>query len=125
MAPRMLELRPLIGICKDKIGNEPVIQPIQNGEAVIVLDCQNELQKLSLEKDDPHLMPRINVHDDLTFIVPKDEMEKYLLIIKEVMLKIRYQWQRVPLMVEASWGTNWCDMKPTEPEHKFWGDYVR
>jgi uracil-DNA glycosylase family 4 len=94
-------------------GNEPVIQPIQNGEAVIVLDCQNELQKLSLERNDPYLMPRINVHDDLTFIMPdnNDRILEYLDEIAAVMTKIRYDWQIVPLIVEASVGYNWGDME--------------
>ena len=109
-------------------GNEPVIQPIQNGEAVIVLDCQNELQKLSLERDDPYLMPRINVHDDLTFIVPEDQKEDYAREIGRIMTKVRYRWQIVPLIVEASCGTNWCDMQPLDlpdaPHGIFEGDYV-
>jgi DNA polymerase len=105
-------------------GNEPVITPIQNGEAVIVLDCQNELQRLAIEYDDMYLMPRINVHDDLTFIVPEqeDRIEEYLDEITRVMTKVRYQWQIVPLIVEASWGYNWCDMEPIGVVE---GDYVR
>jgi uracil-DNA glycosylase family 4 len=105
-------------------GNEPVIQPIQNGEAVIILDCQNELQKLAIEYDDMYLMPRINVHDDLTFIVPEqnDRIDQYLTEIERVMTKVRYRWQIVPLIVEASVGYNWCDM---EAIHVHTGDYVK
>lgn len=105
-------------------GNEMIIQPIQNGEAVIILDCQNELQKLAIERNDPYLMPRINVHDDLTFILPDkdDRIEEYLRIITEVMTKIRYRWQIVPLIVEASIGYDWCDMSEITT---FEGDYVR
>jgi hypothetical protein len=105
-------------------GNEPVITPIQNGEAVIVLDCQNELQKLAIEYDDMYLMPRINVHDDLTFILPdnEDRFDKYRAEIERVMTKTRYRWQTVPLIVEASVGYNWCDM---EAIGTYEGDYVR
>jgi uracil-DNA glycosylase family 4 len=105
-------------------GNEPIIQPIQNGEAVIVLDCQNELQKLSIEHNDPYFMPRINVHDDLTFILPDNEtrVEEYRAEIERIMTKVRYRWQIVPLIVEASVGYNWCDM---EDIGTFEGDYVR
>ena len=105
-------------------GNEPVIQPIQNGEAVIILDCQNELQKLAIEYDDMYLMPRINVHDDLTFIVPEqnDRIDQYLTEIERVMTKIRYRWQIVPLIVEASVGYNWCDM---EAIHVHEGGYMK
>jgi hypothetical protein len=105
-------------------GNEPIIQPIQNGEAVIILDCQNELQKMAIERNDMYFMPRINVHDDLTFIVPDqdDLIEYYLDIITEVMTKIRYRWQIVPLIVEASVGYNWGEMEEIKVVQ---GDYVR
>jgi len=105
-------------------GNEPVIQPIQNGEAMIILDCQNELQKMSLERDDPFLMPRINVHDDLTFIVPEapSQIDYYIDTIGEVMTKLRYRWQTVPLIVEPSVGKNWCEMKARPVVE---GDYYR
>jgi len=104
-------------------GNEPVITPIQNGEAIIVLASQNELCQMALDYDDMYFMPRINVHDDLSFILPEqeDRLEMYIREIAKVMTKVRYQWQIVPLIVEVAIGTNWCDLVPVTV---FEGDYV-
>jgi uracil-DNA glycosylase family 4 len=95
-----------------KIGNEPINFPIQNAEAEIVFRAQNELSQLSLHRSDPYLHPRINVHDDLTFILPNDErMDKYIVDIADVMLKVRFDWQIVPLVIEIKFGPNWCDLE--------------
>ena len=104
-------------------GNEPIITPIQGGEAEIMIACQNELSKMAIDMDDFYLHPRINVHDDLTFILPDndDKLETYINTIRDVMLKVRYSWQIVPLTVEVQMGFNWCDL---EKVAEFEGDYV-
>lgn len=104
-------------------GNEAINFPVQNAEAEIVFRAQNELSQLSLEREDPYLHPRMNIHDDLTFILPDDDrLEEYIDTITPIMLKIRFDWQIVPLVVEWSVGYNWCDL---EEIATFTGDYVR
>lgn len=106
-------------------GMEPINTPIQASAADLVIDAQNELSKLSFEMKDPYLHPRINVHDDLTFIIPdKDEAIEYYLTkyIAPAMTRVRFPWQIVPLAVEAKIGKCWADM---EEIAVITGDYVR
>lgn len=106
-----------------KKGNEMINFPIQNAEAEIVFAAQNELSELSLERGDPYLHPRINVHDDLSFILPDDDrLETYIDTITPIMLKVRFDWQCLPLAVEWSAGPNWCDL---EEVVTLTGDYAR
>jgi DNA polymerase I-like protein with 3'-5' exonuclease and polymerase domains len=105
-------------------GNECLNTPIQGTGTDLVIDAQNELYALSVQEDDPFLAPRINVHDDLTFILPDndDRLEYYFKRIGESMTKVRYDFQNVPLMVEYKVGYNWADL---EEIHNYTGDYVR
>ena len=93
-------------------GNEPIITPIQGGEAEFVIGAQNDLSEMAIEADDFYLHPRLNVHDDLTLIVPdqEDRIEEYIRAAAGVMVKIRFPWQIVPLTVEAQIGRHWDDL---------------
>lgn len=93
-------------------GNEPINTPVQGTAADVVIDAMNELAQLSIDMKEPALMPRINVHDDLTLFLPdgEDTLE-YLDVAMQVMTKLRYSWQTVPFVVEASAGTNWADVE--------------
>lgn len=95
------------------LGNEPINTPIQSTAARIVLESQNELHKLYKETGDPHLMPRINIHDDLTFALPEDDAVRQVYIeeISKVLVKVRFGFQIVPLKVEWNVGANWADLK--------------
>ena len=104
-------------------GNEPLNNPIQAGEREIIIGAQNALCEMALKTGDYYLMPRISIHDDLTFIIKDDEnLEKRISIIADEMNKVRWDWQILPLMVEVSIGENWCDL---EEIAKMTGDYVR
>jgi uracil-DNA glycosylase family 4 len=105
-------------------GNEPQNFPIQCAAAHLVVDAQNELSEMAFANNDLYLHPRINIHDDLTLIIPDDDdkIEYYLKIITQTMTKIRFPWQCVPLMIEAKIGYNWSDM---EEIGTFEGDYVK
>lgn len=95
-------------------GNRKINTPIQGTTAHVVNDAQNDLSRQSVEYGDPYLHPRINVHDDLTFIVPdqEDKIEEYMHMIAKAMTKIRYDWQIVPFTVEFQCGYDWYDMHP-------------
>ena len=104
-------------------GNETINSPIQGSAADVVLDAMNAMRALSYEMKDPYLMPRINVHDDLTFFFPdSDDVEDYIQIAADTLTQVRYNWQVVPFMVEVSLGKNWADV---EEIAKFTGKYKR
>lgn len=83
---------------------ELINTPIQGDEARIVCDAMIRLSKLG---EDPNL----EVHDDLTFILPKKSVDRISEIIIEEMLTISFDWINVPLEVEMSMGPNWADKK--------------
>ena len=101
-----------------------IITPIQGGEAEIVIGAQNDLSEEAIAADDFYLHPRINVHDDLTFIVPDqdDKIEYYISKIAHQMTRIRFPWQIVPLTVEVQIGYNWCDLEVVATIE---GDYIK
>ena len=95
-------------------GNETINSPIQGTGADIMADCMAELTALARKHRDWFLQPRIDIHDDLTFFLPADdldELSEYMLFIAKVMTKVRYDFQIVPLMVEAGIGDNWADLE--------------
>jgi len=106
-----------------KKGNEPINYPIQGTAADIVMEAMNELSDLSRQWRDPYIHPRMQIHDDLTFILPEDALEQYIDIIWPIMVKVRFGFQIVPLNVEIAIGENWCDVVPIK--HVFKGDYIR
>lgn len=102
--------------------NEPVNTPIQGTAADIVAEAMNEMTELSRRERDPYLHPRIQVHDDLTFLVPdNDRLEYYVETISKILVKVRFPWQIVPLAVEAKIGTKWAEL---EDFAVFTGDMV-
>jgi len=105
-------------------GNEPLNTPIQGSAAQIVIASQNDLCELAIKEKDPYLFPRINIHDDLTFILPDntERVYEYMEIIAERLTAIRFDFQIVPLMVEAKIGYNWADL---EEVTTFTGPYIR
>jgi DNA polymerase I len=105
-------------------GNEVLNTVCQGTAAHLVVDAQNELLELSYEYKDPYLQVRINIHDDLSFILPDDvsAIADYLDVITPIMTKVRFPWQIVPLTVSAELGYNWSDM---EEIGTFEGDYVK
>ena len=95
-------------------GNEPVNNPIQGSAADIVIEGMNAITELAIKRRDPYLLPRINIHDDLTFFLPDeddDELMQYIDIIAEEMAKPRFDWITVPLVVEVSLGPTWADLE--------------
>lgn len=108
-------------------GNEPINTPIQMGEAEIVLKVQSVLSRMSIQEGDFPLHPRINIHDDLTFILPAEpkRLMKYVERIAKEMVAVRFDWQICPLTVEVKTGPNWADLKAIEGVGLFTGDWNR
>ena len=119
-------IQTLTGLTRHAIllGNEPINNPIQGTAAAVVLEAQNEISQIARQMNDPFLHPRINIHDDLTFIFPDDErLAEYINFVGETMVKCRFPWQIVPLAVECNIGyESWAVM---EEVASFKGAYIR
>lgn len=87
--------------------NEIINTPIQGTGADIVTAAQVALSELSFELDRPELHPRINVHDDLTFMPPDALLEDTITVVVREMCRIRFDWVIVPLVVEVSCARRW------------------
>jgi DNA polymerase-1 len=105
-------------------GNEPIITPIQGGEAELVIAAECDLSEMAVRERDPYLQPRIMVHDDLTAFVPDhdDKIDMYMKIYAEAMNRVRFNWQIVPLTTEVQIGYRWDDLHEIAVIE---GDYIR
>jgi len=106
-------------------GNETINTPIQGGLAHVVLDAQNELSRMAIELNEPYIHPRINIHDDLTFVLPYDEdlIVTYVHdVIGPALVRLRYDWQIVPFAAEFNIGEDWMNF---EKLVTITGDYHR
>ena len=104
----------LTGLIRSEIlpGNEPINSQIQGLAAHLFLDAQNALYQKSKDTGDPYWLPRISIHDDVEFFLPDDSrLGDYVEGIVKVMLKPRYPFQIVPLLVEGKMGPNFADFE--------------
>lgn len=82
--------------------------PIQGSAADIIKIAMINMQK---KLDDMHLKTKmiLQVHDELIFDVPADELETIKKIVPEVMQSaVKLD---VPLIADSNWGHNWYDAK--------------
>ncbi len=92
-------------------GNEKTNNPVQGTAGHIVLEAQNALFDRAINED-PFLMSRWNIHDDLGFIVPdNNDLDGYIKTTADEMAVPRFNFVTVPLMIESKIGYNWCDME--------------
>ncbi len=87
--------------------NQRINSPIQADESIIVCSAMARLS----EYEELRFQANMEIHDDLTFIWPKHEIDKNLEVVVREMTKIEYPWINVPLGVEVSVGENWCDLE--------------
>lgn len=82
--------------------------PIQGSAADIIKIAMINMQK---KLDELHLKTKmvVQVHDELIFDVPKDELETIKKIVPEVM-QSAVQLD-IPLIADSGWGHNWYDAK--------------
>ena len=86
--------------------------PVQGGSAEIVADAMGAiLFDLAIGTDRPWLAPFLNVHDDLSFFIPRGKEDEAMAAIVPVMLRPRFKWINVPIMVEASIGDDWFSLE--------------
>ena len=99
--------------------NQVVNFPVQSLACDIVCNAMNELSFKAVETSKWYLHPVLNVHDDLTFIIPDDDkvLEEAISVIYRTMLTPPYSCVNVPLSVKASIGPAWYGMQGIG---KFW-----
>lgn len=92
--------------------NEAINAPIQCLACDIVVDAMQRLSYYAATTKQWHLHPRLNIHDDLTFIVPQRSVEESVSTIVEFMLTPTFGPDiiNVPLSVEVKMGPNWYNM---------------
>jgi len=91
--------------------NEIINSPIQGTASEIVVDSMGVLSKKAYEEEKEYYVPILNIHDDLTFLVPEKYAEESMYDISRIMVTPRFDFINVPLNVEFSIGTNWDDME--------------
>lgn len=91
--------------------NELINHPIQGTAADIVLEGMCAVSERAQMEDDWFLHPNLNVHDDLSYWQPDEGLERRLDIIVTEMCRPRFSFVNVPLIVEASIGTRWHELK--------------
>lgn len=94
--------------------SQVINHPVQSLACDIVCDAMNRLSFKATEEQVWHLHPRLNIHDDLTFIIPDDDLvlEESIEIIYRIMLTPPYECINVPLSVTCSVGKNWYGIQP-------------
>jgi uracil-DNA glycosylase family 4 len=85
--------------------NELINCPIQSDESLIVCNALVRLSKLGFN-------PRMEIHDDLTFLWPKQKIDEYAEVVIGQMLKVQFDWVNVPLELEMKiGGRDWGSLK--------------
>ncbi len=92
--------------------NELINTPIQGTASDILIKSYSRLSRAAWEQERWQLQPRMEIHDELVFQLPKKTFEKDLEFICDIMLDCdHYPFINVPLCVEVSRGPNWYDQK--------------
>lgn len=99
--------------------NQAINDPIQSVACDIVCRSMNTLSELAAEEKKWYLHPIMNIHDDLTLVVPDDDkiLESVIKDVYRVMLTPQYDFINVPLSVSCSVGKHWYKMQEIG---KFW-----
>jgi DNA polymerase I-like protein with 3'-5' exonuclease and polymerase domains/intein/homing endonuclease len=91
--------------------NEYINEPIQGTTAEIVMNAMSTISELAEKRDDWYLQPVLNIHDDLTFILPENRVDEYAEVIIDRMLDVNLPFVNVPITVEMSMGKDWYSAK--------------
>lgn len=88
--------------------NMQINSGIQGTGSDLVVDAMARLAERAVQEDKPRLAPVLNVHDDLTFYVPRKGKDAYIETIVTEMVNVPYKWAKVvPVAVEVKQGRNW------------------
>ena len=84
--------------------------PVQGTASDIVVDAMSRLSMLSTRTKQPQYQAVMNIHDDLSFYLPVNSIDKDMEVIIDTVLKCPFDFVDVPLSVEVSVGDNWFSM---------------
>jgi uracil-DNA glycosylase family 4 len=88
--------------------NQLINAPIQADEAWIVCDAFTRLSKTG----DERLQANMEIHDDLTFIWHKDDIDRLAPKVIKAMISVPFKWAHVvPIAVEMLVGKDWSKSK--------------
>jgi len=76
-----------------------------------VTEAMCAVSELYYETDNYEIQPRINVHDDLTYLMREQALNTNVEIIAREMCRHRFDYINVPLVVEAQIGKRWHELK--------------
>jgi DNA polymerase I-like protein with 3'-5' exonuclease and polymerase domains/uracil-DNA glycosylase len=87
--------------------NELINAPIQADEAMIVMDAMSRLSRKGW-----NFQANMEIHDDLTFVWKRKDVNKFAEIVVNEMIHVPFKWaQTVPISVEMSIGEDWGTLK--------------
>lgn len=82
--------------------NQIINTPIQGTGADIVMDAQERVTLKAQIEERWQLVPPLNVHDDLSFYIPRATLVRDVEDIASVMCDCRFSFINVPILVEVS-----------------------
>ncbi|MBE2195804.1 MAG: DNA polymerase I [Anaerolinea sp.] len=106
---KALQNKTLSSTDRGRIEREAINMPIQGTAADIIKVAMIRLSK-RLPVDLPGTRMILQVHDELVFEVPEDQVKPAAALVREVM-EGAYQLD-APLRADANWGQNWAEMQP-------------
>lgn len=89
--------------------NQVINTGVQGASSDIVVRAWENLCAKAHYENKPWLAPVLNIHDDLSFIVPFYAVESAVADIAWAMTNVNYPWVNVPLVVEISAGRTWYE----------------
>jgi DNA polymerase-1 len=91
--------------------NQIYDRPIQTAGSDIVVAAMKRLADQAQVEKRPELQAILNIHDDLTFMVPEPIVDETIRTISREMVRKTHAWMNVPLAVEVAVGPDWGTMK--------------
>lgn len=87
--------------------------PVQGTASDIVVKAMERCSRYALKTGKWYYQPLLNIHDDLTFLIPLDRKDKVIDRIVRMMLYPYYSWINVPISVEVAEGPHWGSLEET------------
>lgn len=91
--------------------NQIINHPIQGTALSIVCAGMNALSERAQREERMECHPRFNGHDDLSFFMRDENVERNIPMIVEEMCRPRFDFVIVPLIVEVSVGPRWNELE--------------
>ena len=91
--------------------NQIINSPVQATASDICVDAMVRLWKRSVREKLPWMAAVLQIHDDLTFVIPEDCLSYGVEAVVEEQLRFDADWVNVPLSVEVKVGPDLTQMK--------------